>query len=175
MEARSLILIQSKKMESRTYKTNWIPIAVILFGGAFMWGVVSMERAINASALFKAVLIIVLGSLGVVFLIAKATYVTVTEDGYIKNVDFLFFRKKTKIQNITKIEKAPMYKGLGSIFGHVTHVYFIDEQGKEDAFEIKNNLYKEKTLVAIIKEIKKINSNIQLDKAHQKMIDKQND
>lgn len=161
-------------MMSTIYRTNWIPIALLFFALVFLIGIVDINRAVSREALLKGVGIMFLGTFAIVLLIAKATYITITQDGYIKNLDFLFFRKKAKIQNITRIERASMYKGLGPIFGYVTFVYFTDERGKEDAFQIKNNLYKEATLADIIRNLREINHSIKLDTACEKLMAKAN-
>ncbi|MBI3074837.1 MAG: hypothetical protein HYY92_01305 [Parcubacteria group bacterium] len=79
-------------------------------------------------------------------------------------------KKKTRVSDITEIQRGAMYKGLSSVFGHQAFVIFTKEDGSTGYFEMSENLYSKETMLSLFKKLTEMNKSIKVDPYYQKLM-----
>lgn len=153
----------------KVYKTNWVPYSVMLgLSGLLLIGSVLPDIS-SPTAFLDGIFWLLFLFGGITFAIACLTHVSISHQK-IKNVDF-YHRRTFSIHNITKIDRAPLYRGFGWGFGYQLFVYFTrDDDGTLDYTHINLNHYKKETTADLLKTLLEINPNIKLDKATEKLL-----
>lgn len=90
-------------------------------------------------------------------------------DNKIEYVEWLFYRRKAEVSNITHITIEGGYYVLQSII-KMMFIYYTDKKGCERFLHISMSLYDTETLQQLLKDLLAINPNIKLDKATERIL-----
>jgi hypothetical protein len=156
----------------KVYRTNWVLFTGVLIGVYILlllraWPIPSWEAFFDGTIYYFVFI-------GVMFfLVARFTYVIITPDKRMKNVNITMWHiyRNFFIQDITKIERAPLFRGLGWAFGYQLFVYFKPDNAPLDATQINLNVYKKETITDLLRTLLEINPNIKLDEEVEKMLE----
>lgn len=151
----------------KTYRTDW-KIAIIFLIGLAIWAWGIGGQAPNRTVYINAVLMATVIFTTIILLTMWLSYAMVS-DNTLKFVYLLFYRRTIDIHSITAINDQPTYKGAKGVFRSL--YIFYKDRGLTKYIELRITIFPEKTLGELIKELKRINPHIELNKYSQKLMD----
>ena len=154
----------------RIYKaTTWsMAIAIILVSILFLFFGYLETKDSGRTLLVGLMLVLLFGT--VLLLASRYTYLHIT-DRYLRSVHMLFGRRSIPIDDITHITQEGTYYVLESWFKSL-YVYY-SRNGKERVKAINLAIFSEPTLARLLKDLKDINHNIQLDTFCKRLVKKE--
>lgn len=102
-------------------------------------------------------------------ILTKYSYASITGTT-LKFVYLLFYRRTIDINSITEINDQPTYKAAKKSFRSL-YIFYKDKNDEPKYIELRITIFPEKTLGKLIKELKRINPRIELNKYSQKLMD----
>ena len=156
----------------KRYYTDWKTISVtILIGLAIiLFGLYSTTQENgHQDAFLNAALIAIIPIVFGILLATKFSYAEISGTT-LKFVYLLFYRRNIDIDSITEINDQPTYKAGKNLFRSL--YIFYKEKGEKKYIELRITIFPEKTLGRLIKDLKVVNSNIELNDYSEKLIKK---
>lgn len=156
----------------KKYYTDWKTIISVI--GAILiilvWSDYAQiqEGIYSRNTFLGGVLIEVIPIAFGVLLATRYSYASIT-DTTLKFVYLLFYRRTIDINSITEINDQPTYKAGKGMFRSL-YIFYQKNDGVK-YIELRITIFPEKTLGALIKELKRINPRIELNKYSQKLMD----
>ncbi len=151
----------------KIFRTDWRNAIVFIIAGALMiFG--EKSKALNTHVYMVGSIGIVIFFTFVILLITLFSYASITNTT-LKFVYLLFYRRTIDINSITEINDQPTYKAAKKSFRSL-YIFYKDKNNAPKYIELRITIFPEKTLAALIKELKRINPRIELNKYSEKLM-----
>lgn len=155
----------------KKYTTNWIG-TITIFGVLAVFNAITFYLNRNPAMPSSKVIIGLIAwfifiSIGILIM-TVFSYVSIS-DNILKYVWLFFSRRTIDIRSITSIGDQATFKVAKGQF-HSLYIFYKDKCGDAKWIELRITIFPEKTLGALIKELKKINPRIELNKYAEKLM-----
>lgn len=154
------IKVSQKRKDNmkKKYTTVWKTITIISLIIVLLRIILSLDRLTIISSIQSSIVLITIFTI-IILMISFGTFLEVTNDKKLINKSF-FRLKNIEISKIEKIEKRPIFRGLGWGLGYQLFIYYKDENNQYDVTTVNLNLYSKKSINDFMFELTKINPKI---------------
>lgn len=157
----------------KKYYTNWKAIITVI-GAALVLLILSdymqIREGIHQPNTFWGGVLMAVIPIGFGVLLATRYSYAAIDDTTLKFVYLLFYRRTVDIPSITEINDQPTYKAAKSMFRSL-YIFYKDKSGIDKWIELRITIFPEKTLGKLIKDLKIINPQIELNQYSQKLME----
>jgi len=157
----------------KKYTANWFGTTFIIVVGLAIWvfgSYLQTQESYFSDNTFPGIELIAAMFIIVVILFVMIFSYAVIEGKTLRFVWLFFSRRTIDIHSITEINDQPTYKVAKGSFRSL-YIFYTDKNGDTKWIEFRITIFPEKTLGMLIKDLKKINPRIELNKYSQKLMD----
>jgi hypothetical protein len=151
----------------KKYYTDWKTIVIVFSVATF--GLIALGYGnLSFGKWLRGGIVYLLLMGGLVLLMTRFSYASIS--GHIlKFVYLLFYRRTIDVRDITEINDQPTYKAAKSSFRSV-YIFYETRDKAIRYIELRVTVFPENTLGKLIKELKRLNPNIKLNKYCEKLV-----